>query len=179
MNFVLNREEVTETFRLHLLGRYWNFHCHRLHLHHCRLKTVKKLEGIPRTIETVTKTDSGGRWLYHSGLCSKEKPSPLPLRPVFEKPSPLPLRPVFKKPSPLQPHSPHPNYKWSSTHRTEPFCVAVLGTNEITGLFCYYFVDGIPLIFLGFWSRSGCNDDGYLNSSPTYAIHPIFFVVCR
>jgi len=69
VNFVFNREEVTETFRLHLLWRYWNCHCH--HPHHCRLKTVKKLEGIPRTIETVTKTDSGGRWLYHSGLCSK------------------------------------------------------------------------------------------------------------
>jgi len=36
MNSVYNTDKVTETFRLYLLRRFWNRHCHRL-------KTVKKL----------------------------------------------------------------------------------------------------------------------------------------
>ena len=110
--------------------RFWNRHSHRL-------KTAKKLG------DSIHKRDSheNGSWGdAGSGMSLKSLPhsdSSLSLK-RFSHSHHTPLVQIRNDP-PVKAEFLHIGRNL--------FCVVALGSNEITGLTCYSFVDGIPLIF--------------------------------
>ena len=85
MNSVHNRDKVTETFRLYLLRRFWNRHCHRL-------KTVKKLGN---SVHNRDRNENGSWGDAGSGLSLKSLPhfdSGLSFKSLSHSDSGLPLK---------------------------------------------------------------------------------------
>jgi len=160
--------------RFQYLGRCSNRHRH--------LITVEKLEKIPSLQTDSVKRIVGGRWrdfCFAQTLVWRNLGTPARNRLrrfPYPRPSQLPsaLGPVLQKPPPIPPHPPRPDYNLYScpTYPARPFCIAILGLNEITGLTVSHAAllrTEFLIFFLWFGGGSDC---GNSNISPNTEIPP-------